>query len=281
MKNILVLVYMIIVNLILSVTKMTVGVLFASQALLVDGIDSLMDSFSNIIGIAAIKHSNKDADHGHPFGHGNSEYIATLLLSVLIVATSVFLGVSIFDGTFVVESHPSMIVLVTITATMIVKIIVSTYLVVKGKKNKNSIISALGWENVSDIPKAVVVLIGVVLQYFNADIPADKYAGLIISALILISGVKMFIESYNALLGQIPDSDTLIKIRKLCMVDGVESINDLKAIKKGPYYIVIVCVYVDRNITVAAGHDIATLVKDSIMSLEEVKFVNVHVDPCS
>lgn len=280
MKNILVLIYMIIVNLVLSTVKIVTGILFMSQSLVVEGIDSLLDSVSNIIGIIAIKHSHKEADIHHPFGHGNSEFIATLLLSVFIIGTSFYLGYELVTGKFVIESKPNMIALIVLLCTTVVKIFVTIYLISYGNKHKNSIIKALGFENASDIPKSLVVIIGVVLSLFNSSIPADKYAGLIVCLLIFISGVKMFFDSYNDLLGKRPDDEVVQQMKETIMtVDGVHNISGLQSLKKGPYYVAIISIVVDGNITVTEGHEIGARVREELyFKLKDLRYVTIHID---
>ena len=64
-------------DLILGVAKIVGGFLSTSTALIADGVHSLSDLFTDFIVIYAAKHSHREADAEHPYGHGRIETLAT------------------------------------------------------------------------------------------------------------------------------------------------------------------------------------------------------------
>ena len=74
------------VNLLLFAVKLTAGILSGSIAIASDAVNNLSDAGSSIITVIGFKLSARPADNGHPFGHGRSEYIAGVIVSVIVLA---------------------------------------------------------------------------------------------------------------------------------------------------------------------------------------------------
>ncbi|MBP5757735.1 MAG: cation transporter, partial [Spirochaetales bacterium] len=73
------------VNLILSVLKITSGLVIGSRAITLDGINSLTDSVSCAFIIVSAFLAKKHADKAHPFGYGRLEYVFSLMFAILIM----------------------------------------------------------------------------------------------------------------------------------------------------------------------------------------------------
>ena len=82
----------IITNVILSVFKLIIGMLTASVAVMADALNNLSDAGSSIVSLVSFKLSAKPADRDHPFGHARIEYIASMVVSFLIL----FVGFEMF-----------------------------------------------------------------------------------------------------------------------------------------------------------------------------------------
>ena len=75
-----------IVNIFLTIFKIIAGVLGRSAAMVADGIHSLSDLLSDIVVLVFTHISSKGKDKNHSFGHGKFETMATLIVSVILVA---------------------------------------------------------------------------------------------------------------------------------------------------------------------------------------------------
>ena len=76
------------VNVVLSTLQIVVGVLSKSQGLIADGIHSLSDLVADFVVLLANRHSQKDADANHPYGHQRFETAASLVLGLLLLAVA-------------------------------------------------------------------------------------------------------------------------------------------------------------------------------------------------
>ena len=76
-------------NVCLTITQVTVGILAKSQGLVADGIHSLSDLVADFVVLFAGHHAKKDADEDHPYGHQRFETAASLVLGGLLLAVGV------------------------------------------------------------------------------------------------------------------------------------------------------------------------------------------------
>ena len=79
----------IVANLALSALKLVFGTLCGSIAITADAMNNLSDAGSQIISFISFKISAKPADRDHPFGHARIEYVASMIVSFLVLLVSV------------------------------------------------------------------------------------------------------------------------------------------------------------------------------------------------
>ena len=77
------------VNTLLFIFKLFVGIITGAVSLIADAVHTLSDVVTSLIVIWGFKQSKKPADIGHPYGHGRAEYIATLIISVLLCVAGI------------------------------------------------------------------------------------------------------------------------------------------------------------------------------------------------
>lgn len=73
------------INLAVAITKLVVGMLSGSIAVLADAFNSLVDSSSNVIGLLGIRAAAAPPDADHPYGHRRYETLATLGIGALLL----------------------------------------------------------------------------------------------------------------------------------------------------------------------------------------------------
>ena len=74
----------IITNLSLALGKLLVGIIASSVSITADALNNLMDAASSIVTLVGFKLAEKPADEEHPFGHARSEYLAGLVVAMMI-----------------------------------------------------------------------------------------------------------------------------------------------------------------------------------------------------
>ena len=275
------------VNSSLVVVKFIVGLLGRSSALIADAVHSLSDLLTDIFALFGIRQANKPPDQEHPFGHGKVEYVVTLFLGLGILGVSIQLILSVINQLDEEVLTPSPIVMVVSIGVIIVKYILSRYLINQGNKIESQIVKASGEESFADVFSSVIVIVGVGLVFLSntLNIPwliyADRFASLVIAAFIIRIGLKIIYGAIESILGK-SASLTLYQDTKAHVenIPGVYRVDHLDIIVYGHYYQVLIEIRVDGSITVKEGHDIAHFVKKSLQKTNpKFNHVIVHVNP--
>lgn len=93
----------IIVNLILSVGKLSAGILANSAAMISDAVHSASDVFSTFIVMAGVKISNKASDAEHQYGHERLECVAAIILAIVLALTGIGIGYAGLEKYFTLQ----------------------------------------------------------------------------------------------------------------------------------------------------------------------------------
>ena len=190
-------------NLILAIIKMIFGFIGKSSALLADGIHSLSDLITDFFAIIGSKLSEKPADSKHPYGHGKLEYLTSIVISIVVLTLGITLITNSFQKEIVI---PDIIVIVVSIFTIIAKLILSNYIINKGKKYQNNILISSGYESRTDVISSIVVLVSIILMqlsnYFEILKYADILATIIVGLLIIKIGYSLLKENLSLLLDE-------------------------------------------------------------------------------
>ena len=109
-------------NLFLLIIKAIVGFISGSQAMIADSFNSAGDIFSSAMTFVGNKIASKPYDEDHNLGHGKAEYIYSMLISIVMILTSLFI---IKDALLSIYNHShyefSMWLVVVCIVTIITK----------------------------------------------------------------------------------------------------------------------------------------------------------------
>ena len=75
-------------NWLVSFLKIALGLGTRCMVITADGVHSLADGASNIVGLVAIYFSGRPADDSHPYGHRKYESFAALMIAVFLIAVA-------------------------------------------------------------------------------------------------------------------------------------------------------------------------------------------------
>ncbi len=83
-----VLLVVLVANLAITVLKIVLGIVTGALAVVADGFHSLVDSSSNLIGLAAVRLASRPADSRHPYGYRRYETLGALAIGGLLIAAA-------------------------------------------------------------------------------------------------------------------------------------------------------------------------------------------------
>jgi len=270
-------------NIFLALLKVIFGILGKSSALIADGIHSFSDLITDVCAIIGSKLSNKPADLKHPYGHGKLEYVTSIIISIIILVLGCSIVSNAFNRSIVT---PSIIVLIISIITIIIKLILSTFVIKMGKKYKNNILISSGYESSTDVISSVVVLISAGLMLISDKISFLKYsdiiATIIVGILIIRIGYTILKDNISIMLGeQETDKNYIDKVKKMILKNKkVIEIDSLVLMKYGPYYKLIGEISMDSNTKLKDVHNTLDIIEDKIKAKDErIKYVTIHVNP--
>jgi cation diffusion facilitator family transporter len=278
----------VLLNLVLSTGKIMGGILGRSNALIADGIESLLDLFSSLLIWVALKYAAKPPDEDHPYGHGKAESLASLIGSlVLAIAGALIAHNSII--TLIAAAHgapvhlPSPWTLFILIGVIAMKETLYQFMARRARRIGSNALLADAWHHRSDAVTSIAAFIGISISLLGGHgyEVADDWAA-------LFACIVIFYSSYNLLklsLGDMmdarvsPDAESTI-LDITCAVPGVISAEKCRVRKSGLSYIADLHIRVAGGMSVREGHAISHRVKDSLLSSElPLEDVTVHVEP--
>lgn len=269
-------------NFILLLLKMIVGVIFNSQALIADGINSLGDVFSSLLTYVGGKISSIPEDDEHEFGHGKAEFVASFLIGIFMIIVSIDMLYNSIKSVICVQYFEfSLILLITPIITILVKFMLYMYVKSVEEKYTSLLITAASSDHRNDILISLGVAIGIVLGKLGYPM-FDGIIGGIISVVIAITGVKITYSAYDVLIDKCIDVEKVKEIKEYLMSIGqVRHIDSIKSKPTGNLHMLIIKISVDPEMTVNESHKIAGKIRSELREKTWIYDVIVHINPDS
>ncbi|HDZ36334.1 MAG TPA: cation transporter [Thermococcus sp.] len=266
-------------NLFLALIKLIVGFLYSSIALISDGVHSLSDVITSVIGYAGIKISSKPPDKSHPFGHSRFEPMVAFLIGEALLIVAYEIGRNavhriIEGGAIEVNS----LMLGVTVLSILLKEAMFRYSVHVGRKLNSQILVADAYHHRSDSLSSVAVLVGLGAQELGF-MHGDAIAGLLVAVFLLKVSLEVILENVRYLTGQAPPFEVCEEIKERALgVPKVLGVHDLRAHYVGSKLHVELHIEVPPELSLKEAHDVSEEVKRRIEELPEVEMAFVHVD---
>lgn len=207
----------IVLNLLLSAGKLFAGLMTGSISITADAFNNLSDAGSSVVTLVGFKLAGQKADDGHPFGHGRMEYLAGLLVSLMILLVGVELGRSSIGKILRPEEVDfSLVSTGILAASILVKLWMGQFNRGLGRKIGSAAMAATAADSLSDAVATAAVLAGTLVNRF-AHVNIDGWVGLAVAVFILRSGWGAAKDTINPLLGESPDPELVKQLRELVL----------------------------------------------------------------
>jgi len=272
-----------VLNLLLFAAKFTVGTLFASVSITADAVNNLSDAGSQIISLISFRVAAKPADREHPYGHGRIEYVASLLVSFLIL----YIGIDLLTESIskiISGERPeaNWISVGVLGGSVLVKLWLAIFNRKIGRRIDSSVMRATAADCLSDVISTSAVLISVVLMLIfpNLQINLDAYMGVIVAVLILVAGLRILNETKNSILGEAPSEEIVAEIYRVVKSEPEAlGIHDLTVHNYGPGHVVAALhVEVDGKVDVFHTHDMIDTLERRLRHECGIE-ATIHMDP--
>ncbi len=269
------------VNALLMIFKLGAGYWGRSDAVFADGIESACDFVAIFSTIVALKLGRKPFDEKHPYGHGRAESLSAILVSLIIVATGIWILMdsvrSIMDRAF---KSPGLIAVAAAFITILIKEWLFRFTFRTGTRLASPALLATAKDHRKDAITSISTLAGVIGASFGFGFMDPLAAGLT-SLFILHIGYQTFRDAAHDLMDGSAPPDFITEVTRLAEeVERVEHVHDIRARRSGQYMIIDLKLDMDPAMTVKDSHDIATRVKKLIFDgFPNVGDVMIHINP--
>jgi cation diffusion facilitator family transporter len=271
-----------VTNALLSASKLVLGWIAQSQALMADGVHSLADGLTDAAVILTARFSTQAADETHPYGHQRIETVATAGLGLVLVLTG--LGIMVDASQRLLDPsrlfHPSELALAGAFVSIVVNEALYQYTRHKGRLIGSPLLLANAWHHRTDALSSVAVLFGVggVLLGWQS---LDAVAAMVVALMIIRVGWQQLGNAFSELVDSGLSSEQIEKIIGVInQIEGVSNPHRLRTRKMGEQVLMDVHVEVPKRISVSEGHQLAETVQAQLKELVvEVSDVVVHIDP--
>lgn len=227
------------VNLVLVAFKAVVGLISGSIAVILDAVNNLSDALSSVITIIGTRLANRAPNKKHPYGHGRIEYLAGVLIAVLVLAA----GITALKESIEKIIHPeaaeySVASLVIIIAAIAAKLLMGRYVKGVGEKINAATLIASGSDTLFDaILSAGTLAAALISLIFHVTL--EGWFGAVISLFIIKAGIEMLGDTLDSIIGTRADPELAEQLKeKVCSYPGVRGAYDLTLHNYGPTQII-------------------------------------------
>lgn len=263
----------------LTISKLTVGYLTDSQALLADGLNNSTDIIASLAILIGLKVSKKPPDLNHPYGHRRAETIASLIASfiMMVVGIEVLINASksiIFQQTTTPKLEAAWFALFS----ALIMFIVYRYNLYIAKRTSNLAVKAAAKDNLSDSLVSIGAAIGIIGSQFQLPW-LDPVAAVIVGLIICKTAWGIFSEATHLLTDGI-DVDLLAKLHtSISQTKGVRQIRGIKGRFHGNELLLDIDITVDPHLKVIESHKITERIEKKLLDQYKITHIQIHVEP--
>ena len=275
-------VFGLITNFILFAAKLTIGILIANISIIADGLNNLSDFGNCFITIFGFKMSSKPADKDHPFGHQRMEYIISLIVSVIIISLGFNIGKDAVNSIITPSEQMEQILIpaIILGLSIVIKVLQGVLYYSLGKRIDSIALKATGADSRNDVISTTGVLIGLFISFYTGFTRIDGIIALVVAIFVVISGIKILIDTADILLGEKPSQEIIDEfVKTIKSHDCVLGIHDIEMHCYGPNQIYASChVEVDASKDVIVTHDSIDNIEKECLQKLKIQTV-IHMDP--
>lgn len=269
-----------IFNLIVAILKLTSGIAFSFSTLIADSIQSFIDFITDITSLIANKIGRRRANKTYPFGYGQVYYLANLFTGCLLFLIGIFILYQFFF--FKGEFKPNLTLFIIILIVFVLKLVVVKLLQIYGGKFKSELMIEASKESNADFISTCVVLVILILTFFEKYIPnyinIDKIGSLSMAIYVFYTSIKMLVSNIRGILTNDEENNEIKAeiVKKLDKFEELE-LKKVKIIKMSNYYSIFLQVRADENLTIKEYLDIEKKVKYYLKSQDRmIRFIDME-----
>jgi cation diffusion facilitator family transporter len=272
-----VLIITMLLNFLATAIKLAAGLATGALSVVADGLDSLFDGISNLVGLVGLNLAARPPDSNHPYGHRKFETIAALSIAFLLFLTSWQLLQTAWARWWSDEvPEINLWTIAAIVVSMLIQGGTSYYELRQGRKLSSEVLVADALHTRASILISLSVLIGLLLVGLGFP-KADPLLAAFVALMIAKIGVDILREILPVLVDQAAFDPSQIA-QVVDDVGGIESFNRVRSRGAAGSAAIDLHVRVSAEKTVREANVIADEVRRRLLSLDGVSDVTVQIE---
>ncbi len=268
-----------LLNLGVAAAKLVYGESTGTLSMWADGLHSLFDGTSNIVGLIGIWAAAHPPDATHPYGHRKFESFAAFAISVFLFIACFKILESSYDRWLTPQSpRVTLWSFGIMLATIAINLFVTRYEHRRARELKSGILHADSMHTLSDVYSSASVLVGMMMIRAGLSI-LDPVVAILIAGFIGRTGFKILFETSRVL----SDASCVDpeRVRELVMnFPGVKSCHSIRTRGLENHVFVDFHIHVPAGMTTHESHELVHEIENRIKEeVEGVVDMVIHVEP--
>ena len=275
-------------NAILVVLKFVAGVISHSSAMIADAIHSLSDFITDIIVLIFVGISVRPQDRSHDYGHGKFETLASMFISLALLAAAIGIIVSgalKFTSWLNGEdlSAPGSLALWVAIMSIIIKELMFQYTARKGKELSSPALTANAWHHRSDALSSIAAAIGIggAVIIGGRWTVLDPLASIVVGAMLVKVAFKIMKPSLGELTDESLSEETEEEIMEtISSFKDVSEPHNLRTRRIGNRIAIEAHIRMDGNMSLLQAHEITSEIEKKLKDRFGAQtIVTLHMEP--
>jgi cation diffusion facilitator family transporter len=279
--------YSVLAALLLTGTKLVIGLWTGSLGILAEAMHSGLDLIAAVVTLWAVRASGRPADAEHSYGHGKIENLSALFETVLLLATCAWVIKEAVERLFfqaLVHVDANLWAFLVVILSIFVDFSRSRALMRVAKKHGSQALEADALHFSTDIWSSLVVLFGLVcvLVGHELGIPwlskADAVAALGVAGVVVVVSLRLGKASIADLLDSVPP-ELSRHVASVAKIPEVREVEHVRVRRSGPGLFIDLTLVVEAGESLDRSHELADKVETAIKAEFARADVVVHVEP--
>lgn len=265
-------------NILLTALKYWIGWQLASVAILAEAWHTMSDSLTTILVLIGFKIGAKPPDREHPFGHGRTEVISSLVIAIILSLVAFnFLTESLNRLLQRQAAQYSQMALFIFIISLIIKELLARLAIKTGQQINSDSLIADGWHHRSDAFACLIIIIGIFLNPYFWWI--DGIMGIVISLIIAKVAFDILKDTISRLMGEKPEESFINKLEDIVRKNTYHNVqlHHIHLHRYGNHRELTFHIILPGEMKLEQAHDIVTQLEERIDSEMSVE-TTIHVD---
>jgi cation diffusion facilitator family transporter len=272
----------------LTGTKLIIGVLTGSLGILAEAAHSGLDFVAAVITYGAVRVSDRPADASHPYGHGKVENLSALAETLLLLLTCVWIIYEAVNRLFFkhVEIDASVWAFAVMVMSIIVDVNRSRVLSRVAEEHDSQALEADALHFSTDVWSSVVVIAGLAVVKLSEWVggppwlaQADAGAALVVAMIVVYVSLRLGKRAVDVLLDTAPRGLAGKVQRQVRQIDEIRACHKVRVRRSGAQIFVDLVLKIDGDISFDRAHETTAKVEEVVGELVPRADVVVHYEP--